>query len=91
MLRRGLSIAPRATGTTTQQRRCYSDKAASAASAPEVLINSVNNGKTTAHVVTLNRPKALNALNMNMIRIMYPQYRVRSLQSCLPQGKLKFL
>lgn len=26
-------------------------------------------------VITLNRPKALNALNLNMIRMIYPQLR----------------
>nr|XP_046218700.1 3-hydroxyisobutyryl-CoA hydrolase, mitochondrial-like [Oncorhynchus gorbuscha] len=37
----------------------------------EVLVEKVGN----AGVITLNRPKALNALNMNMIRLMYPQLK----------------
>ena len=35
----------------------------------EVLLNTVNN----AGVITLNRPKSLNALNLKMIRIIMPQ------------------
>ena len=38
----------------------------------EILVEKVGN----AGVITLNRPKALNALNMNMIRLMYPQLKV---------------
>uniref|UniRef100_A0A3P9A176 3-hydroxyisobutyryl-CoA hydrolase n=1 Tax=Esox lucius TaxID=8010 RepID=A0A3P9A176_ESOLU len=37
----------------------------------EVLLEKVGN----AGVITLNRPKALNALNVNMIRLMYPQLK----------------
>nr|XP_029487634.1 3-hydroxyisobutyryl-CoA hydrolase, mitochondrial isoform X2 [Oncorhynchus nerka] len=37
----------------------------------EILVEKVGN----AGVITLNRPKALNALNMNMIRLMYPQLK----------------
>ncbi|KAK6310184.1 hypothetical protein J4Q44_G00200650 [Coregonus suidteri] len=37
----------------------------------EILVEKVGN----AGVITLNRPKALNALNMNMIRLIYPQLK----------------
>ncbi|KAL0964018.1 hypothetical protein UPYG_G00316570 [Umbra pygmaea] len=37
----------------------------------EVLLEKVGN----AGVITLNRPKALNALNINMIRLIYPQLK----------------
>uniref|UniRef100_X1ZFR5 3-hydroxyisobutyryl-CoA hydrolase, mitochondrial n=1 Tax=Capitella teleta TaxID=283909 RepID=X1ZFR5_CAPTE len=37
----------------------------------EVLMNKVG----SKGVITLNRPKALNALNLNMIRLMYPQIK----------------
>jgi len=39
----------------------------------EVLFEKVGN----AGVITLNRPKALNALNLTMIRHIYPQLKVR--------------
>lgn len=61
-------------------RRHYSDKPApppAQPAGPDVLFQTVSNGATHAQVVTLNRPKALNALNLNMIRMMYPNYRVR--------------
>jgi enoyl-CoA hydratase/carnithine racemase len=32
--------------------------------------------KGTSVIVTLNRPKALNALNISMIRAMTPRYKV---------------
>uniref|UniRef100_UPI0037E85C7D 3-hydroxyisobutyryl-CoA hydrolase, mitochondrial n=1 Tax=Semicossyphus pulcher TaxID=241346 RepID=UPI0037E85C7D len=38
---------------------------------PEVLLNKVGN----AGVITINRPKVLNALNMSMIRQIYPQLK----------------
>ncbi|XP_046902744.1 3-hydroxyisobutyryl-CoA hydrolase, mitochondrial isoform X2 [Hypomesus transpacificus] len=38
---------------------------------PEVLIERVG----TAGIITLNRPKALNALNLSMIRMIYPQLK----------------
>ncbi|KAM6978669.1 3-hydroxyisobutyryl-CoA hydrolase, mitochondrial [Tautogolabrus adspersus] len=38
---------------------------------PEVLLEKVGN----AGVITLNRPKVLNALNMTMIRLIYPQLK----------------
>lgn len=37
----------------------------------EVLLEKVGN----AGVITINRPKVLNALNINMIRLMYPQLK----------------
>ena len=40
--------------------------------ADEVTLEKVD----TKGVITLNRPKALNALNLNMIRIIYPQLKV---------------
>jgi len=39
---------------------------------PEVLLDKVGR----AGVITLNRPKALNALNLPMIRLLYPQLKV---------------
>lgn len=47
----------------------------------EVLLEKVGN----AGVITLNRPKALNALNLPMIRHIYPQLKVSgtSLHSCV--------
>ncbi|CAL8240618.1 unnamed protein product [Merluccius merluccius] len=39
--------------------------------APEVLMEKVGR----AGVITLNRPKALNALNLPMIRLLYPQLK----------------
>ncbi|KAF7658144.1 hypothetical protein LDENG_00016740 [Lucifuga dentata] len=38
---------------------------------PEVLLERVGN----AGVITMNRPKALNALNLSMIRHIYPQFK----------------
>uniref|UniRef100_A0AAY4EHQ6 3-hydroxyisobutyryl-CoA hydrolase n=1 Tax=Denticeps clupeoides TaxID=299321 RepID=A0AAY4EHQ6_9TELE len=38
---------------------------------PEVLLERVGN----AGVITLNRPKVLNALTLNMIRLIYPQLK----------------
>ncbi|XP_042207313.1 3-hydroxyisobutyryl-CoA hydrolase, mitochondrial-like isoform X4 [Homarus americanus] len=38
-------------------------------SAPEVLLEEVGN----KGIITLNRPKALNSLNINMIRLIYPK------------------
>ena len=35
----------------------------------------------TTKVVTLNRPKALNALNLNMIDLLLPHYQVGSFYS----------
>lgn len=39
----------------------------------EVLMENVGR----AGVITLNRPKVLNALNLTMIRQIYPQLKVR--------------
>ena len=49
----------------------------SSASAPEVLLEKVGR----AGVITLNRPKALNALNLTMTRLIYPQLKVYRIQS----------
>ena len=38
-------------------------------SEPDVLLETINN----VGVITLNRAKALNALNLNMVRLMQPQ------------------
>ncbi|XP_030199118.1 3-hydroxyisobutyryl-CoA hydrolase, mitochondrial [Gadus morhua] len=43
----------------------------SSASAPEVLLEKVGR----AGVITLNRPKAMNALNLTMTRLLYPQLK----------------
>ncbi|KAF7709160.1 3-hydroxyisobutyryl-CoA hydrolase, mitochondrial [Silurus meridionalis] len=43
----------------------------SSMSSSEVLMEKVGN----AGVITLNRPKALNALNLSMIRLLYPQLK----------------
>lgn len=49
-----------------------------------------------AGIITLNRPKALNALNISMIRQIYPQIKVSSFASthplyiCYPKPILKF-
>lgn len=40
---------------------------------PEVLLEKVG----CAGVITMNRPKVLNALNLTMIRQIYPQLKVR--------------
>ena len=85
-LRRAASVCParRHAPKTHMPRRCNSDKSSappSAAPAADVLFQGVSNGKSFAQIVTLNRPKALNALNLNMIRAMYPKYRVRKLSS----------
>lgn len=39
---------------------------------PEVLLEKVGN----AGVITMNRPKVLNALSLTMIRQIYPQLKV---------------
>ena len=44
----------------------------SSSGSDEVLMKKVGG----AGVITLNRPKALNALNLNMIRMMHPQLKV---------------
>ena len=49
----------------------------SSTSAPEVLLEKVGR----AGVITLNRPKALNALNLTMTRLLYPQLKVYGSQS----------
>ena len=38
-----------------------------------------------AGVITLKRPKALNALNLNMIRMIYPQLKVGRIHLCTNQ------
>lgn len=43
---------------------------------PEVLLEKVG----CAGVITMNRPKVLNALNLTMIRQIYPQLKVREMQ-----------
>jgi hypothetical protein len=52
----------------------------SSASAPEVLLEKVGR----AGVITLNRPKAMNALNLTMTRLLYPQLKVYRSQSSNP-------
>lgn len=43
---------------------------------PEVLLEKVGR----AGVITMNRPKVLNALNLTMIRQIYPQLKVCSIK-----------
>ncbi|GAA6090760.1 3-hydroxyisobutyryl-CoA hydrolase, mitochondrial [Tachysurus ichikawai] len=43
----------------------------SSTASPEVVLEKVGN----SGVITLNRPKALNALNLSMIRLLYPQLK----------------
>lgn len=43
---------------------------------PEVLLEKVGR----AGVITMNRPKVLNALNLTMIQQIYPQLKVCSIK-----------
>src|SRR5690625_170938 len=58
----------------------------SAASSDEVLFETKNN----KGIITLNRPKALNALNQNMVQLIYPQLKKwegdRDMQMVLLKG-----
>lgn len=55
------------TARTLHIFRCFSRAMSSAAD--EVLFSSVG----TARFITLNRPRALNALNLNMVRLITPK------------------
>lgn len=50
------------------QNRSMSSSSASTSSNNDAIISSVGNKRT----IVLNRPKAMNALNLNMINIIYP-------------------
>jgi len=56
-----------AKGIPKTTKRLYSEQASEAA---EAFVQPLGSG----HVVTLNRPKALNALNLNMIKVLQPHY-----------------
>lgn len=45
--------------------------------AEDVLIHKID----TKRLITLNRPKSLNALNLSMIRKIYPKLKVSAKQS----------
>lgn len=56
-------------------------------STAEVLLEK----KGCAGIITLNRPKALNAINISMIRQIYPQIKVSNLApTCYLKPILKF-
>lgn len=59
-LRSKLSLIPKRMLSSTQQ-----------SSMAEVLFETQGN----KGIITLNRPKALNALNLDMIRLIYPQLK----------------
>ncbi len=60
-LRSKLSVIPKRMLASTQQSGAMSD----------VLFETKGN----KGIITLNRPKALNALNLDMVRLIYPQLK----------------
>lgn len=64
----------RSTGLINQFSRTRRHYSTSAAAEPEVLIKQNIDGTNTT-VLELNRPKALNALNLNMVQLMTPSYQ----------------
>ena len=56
---------------STQPRTCVPSRKCSVAAEASVLVREANG----VGFITLNRPKALNALSLDMIRLMTPQLR----------------
>lgn len=71
--RRAFCLCVGAQKTHHQQRREMSS------SDDEVILEKIGN----KGIITLNRPKALNALNLSMIRKIYPQLRSWEMDSSM--------
>lgn len=76
-----VSLLPLKLSLPTQRLCAHTDAAA------EVLLER----RGCAGVITLNRPKALNALNLSMIRQIYPQLKVGRFLTAIVPVTLKFL